>query len=359
MSVERSYTPRQEELSKKHLSFVFGNDSPQFQMRGGEPGPVGDVELSRQSATAVAELIRACDDERDLFGARLLHAARSVARILLVNASPKARDAFADFALGKTDVLIVRNLVTVPADLEPTPNDREPSIGARAFALANAGLGFVCGHLPIAVSSENQARFDRHVRPTSASMKAKSSVGAAELGPHTEHSYRNHGMDGLVSPQVDMLCLVGLRNDDAETTDFATLQEVIPLMSPASLPVLHEPIFGMDPPDSSEDRATTQSAPILYWRHRQLQCAYRSDKVRIPDRRDARRAIDDLNAAIAKARRSIVLAPGTAWIARNPRCLHWRGEVKNLSRWLVRSFGLSPMSAAVFPAPDRPELVQY
>ena len=73
----------------------------------------------------------------------------------------------------------------------------------------------------------------------------------------------------------------------------------------------------------------------------------------------ARRALQDLNSAIAKAARSVVLLPGTAWLARNPRCFHWRDNVRDNSRWLVRGFGLAPYSPAVFPDHDRPDLIQY
>jgi hypothetical protein len=335
------------------LASANDNTDPNTQRRH-----VRQIDLGSGSAQAISDLLRGYD-ERCLSGYRLIHGSRQVARLLFQNASQEARESFAEFAFGALDVLIVRDLVAISPNLEPTPNDREPSAQARILALSNAGLALACGQLPVAVSNENHGRYDRHVRPTTGLAHVKSSTGGAELGPLTEHSFRNHGNHGQVSPQLDSICLVGVRNDGAEPTGFAALGDVLPHIPAESIAALHQPVFGMDPPDSSEARGTVWNVPILYRRHGRVECAYRSDKVHAPDNIEGRRALQDLNSAIAKAARSVVLLPGTAWLARNPRCFHWRDNVRDNGRWLVRGFGLAPYSPAVFPDHDRPDLIQY
>ena len=325
----------------------------------GKGSAVIEIDLGSDSAEATSNLLDGYD-EADLSGPRLLHAARRVARVIYMTALPETRDALAHFANGQTDVVIVHNLFSVPTDLELTPNaGHQPSFHARVFALGNAGLGLAAGQLPVAVSNENLGQFDRHVRPVFGQIHLPSSTGAAELGPHTEHAFRNHGADGRFSPQVDSICLAGMRNDSDEPTGFAAFSEVMAHLRPPSIDCLASNIWGMDPPNSSEARDTVWGVPILYWRHGRIECAYRADKVHIPDSAGAYEAIHDLSSAISKASRSVVLRPGTAWLARNPRCLHWRDEVKNPTRWLLRTFGIAPCSAAVFVDPSRPELIQY
>jgi hypothetical protein len=352
---ESSHVPPSEDRTP----LPAANDNGSTPMPSDRNHAVVEVDLWPATTKTINDLLRGYL-EPDLSGASLFQAARQVARGIYMSAQPDTRDVLADFAHGKTDVLIVRNLFSVPTDLEPTPNCRQqPSTRSRIFALANAGLALAAGQLPISVSNENQGQFDRHVRPVLGQAHLPSSTGAAELGPHTEHSFRSHGANGLTSPQVDTLCLSGIRNEGAEPTGFAALSEVLPRLRPASIGILLEPVWGMDPPDSSEANGTIWGIPILYWRHGRVECAYRADKVHIPNRPGAHDAIQDLNLAISQASRAVVLSPGTAWLARNPRCFHWRDEVKNPTRWLVRTFGLAPHTAAIFGSADRPDLMQY
>jgi hypothetical protein len=344
--------------NRQRRSDFPANDNGAPPVVGGSSDTVREIDFGLDVAQAVAALVVKFTED-DLEGSRLLSATRQVARGIYLSASPENREVLAEYAHGQIDVLIARNLVSVPTDLEPTPNHGEPSGRARVYILSNAGFSHAAGQLPVAVTNENQARFDRHVRPVSGQTHLASSTGAAELGPHTEHSFRNHGENGRISPQVDSICLVGLRNESAEPTGYAPLGDVLKFLLPTSISILQAPIFGMEPPDSSEARNGVAYVPILYRRHGKLECAYRADKVRVPDRTDARNAIADLNAGIEKAGKSVLLLPGTAWLARNPRCFHWRDEVRDRSRWLIRSFGLAPYSPASFGDPTRPELMQY
>lgn len=319
---------------------------------------VAEIDLGPLSARVIADIIaRASID--DLSGPRLLCAAREISRALQMNAPGAARDAMQACAHGEIDVVIAKNLFAAPVNLEPTPNEGEPSPAARVYALANAGFTLACGQLPVSVSNENNGNYDRHVRVRTANMTEASSFGGGEIGAHTEHAFRYNGVHGRFSPQVDGICLIGLRNESAEPTGFAMLRDVLSRLAPSSIKILQLPIFGMAPPDSSEATQAALKMPILYLRHGELSCAYRADKVIIPNSAEAKAAIADLNAAITRVARSVTLLPGVAWFARNPRCLHWRDEIKNHSRWLVRGFGLAPETPAHFADPNRPELVQY
>jgi len=319
---------------------------------------IEEIEMGNGCTQAVTDLVSSFSAD-DLSGPRLLHAARVIARAIYRNASAKTRDTFGAFVRGDTDVLIVHDLFAVPNNLEPTPNDCSPSLQSRLFALGVAGLTFDCGHQPCAVSNENHGLYDRHVRSTAGKESEPSSAGGAEIGPHTEHSSRYHGDWGQFSPQIDTICLAGLRNIDNEPTGFAALEEVLRYLPEKSISALLRPDFAMAPPDSTDTARSASHMPILYRRNGLLESAYRADKVGVPPIPEARQAIDDLNSAIHSAARSVILRPGTACIARNPRCYHWRDKVKNPSRWLVRGFGIAPSTAAIFSNPDRPDLVHY
>jgi len=340
------------------ITNLQANDNAAFNSVAINCSAVAEIDLGPDTARVVSAMIASYSID-DLSGPRLLFAAREISRALQMNAPGAARDAMQACAHGELDVVIAKNLFAAPADLEPTPKEGEPSPAARVYALANAGLTVACGQLPVAVSNENNGVYDRHVRVRAANVAEASSFGGGEIGPHTEHAFRYDGAHGRFSPQVDGICLTGLRNDDAEATGFAVLRDVLSRLNPGSIKMLQLPIFGMVPPDSSEATEAAAKMSVLYWRHGELSCAYRADKIIVPDSADAKNAVADLNAAIARVARSVTLLPGVAWFARNPRCLHWRDEIKNHTRWLVRGFGLAPESPAVFADPHRPELIQY
>jgi len=238
------------------------------------------IELANFVARTVAQYT-----PRDLKGSRLLHAARHVEQAICIAASPENREVLVEFARGKIDVLVARNLVSIPGDLEPTPNRGEPSGRARVYILSNAGLSLAAGQLPAAVTNENKGRFDRHVRPLLWQMNVASSTGGGELGAHTEHSFRNHGDDGRVSPQVDSICLVGLRNESAEPTGFAALGDVLSYLASTSIAVLREPIFGMEPPDSSEGNNILDCVKYINAQRRRAPCERPSTAPRGPTAR--------------------------------------------------------------------------
>lgn len=358
MSLKCASTTSSNSTSVGGFNGVPGNDNYISSLPVDAETQVLEIEFGKDSSKNITEMLNQFD-ERHLSGVYHLHAVRQVARRIYQSSSPTTRDAFAKFAYRKTDVIVAKNLFAVPSDLEPTPNDRNPCTQSRLLALPPAALGLLCGTIPVAVTTENHGEIDRHVRATVAYSNTRSSAGGAEIGKHNEHSYRNHGDHGKLSPQVDTLSIAGLRNRGLEPTGYAVLFDVLSYIRPQSIAILEEPVFGMAPPDSSDATATNWNSPILYRRHGHLECAYREDKVHIPPRQDARQAIDDLNDSIMKAARTVILTPGTVWLARNPRCFHWRDTIRDRSRWLVRTFGLAPNSTAIFPDPNRPELIEY
>jgi hypothetical protein len=187
----------------------------------------------------------------------------------------------------------------------------------------------------------------------------KSSHGQAELGPHTEHASNGFSVRGASSPAVDAICLAGLRNPKAEPTGFALLEEVLAYVPRESHEILARPIFGIDPPDSTTRKDTVWGVPILQRRRGRYEVAYRDDKVRTAEDAKAQLAITHLRLGIEKASRSVLLTPGRAWLARNPRTFHWRDKVRSRDRWLIRIFGFSPTTPVILPDVHRPELVGY
>jgi hypothetical protein len=297
-------------------------------------------------------------DVADLSGPRLLHATREGAGIIESHADDHARDAMDDFATCRLDVVAVENLYEV-CNLEPTVNNCDPAPASRKYALVLGALGLRCGMLPSSVSTENKAVFDRHVVTKGGLESEKRSDGGAEIGPHSEHASNGHGHRGVASPAVDTLCLGGLRNPDAEPTGFALLEDALELVPRCRRDLLEQPIWGFDPPESSSRNGTMWGLPILMRRRGRFEIAYRDDKVHIPDVPGAQEAINSLRGAIRKTARSIVLSPGTAWLAFNPRTLHWRDPVRNRDRWLIRTFGYAASTAVVQADPAHPEIVEY
>lgn len=315
------------------------------------------IRFSHEAATAMTSWAQQ-HDVSDLAGAPLLRAARDGARLIEMHTSPEARAAMDEFACFETDVLIIENLFAV-RDLEPTINDRDPAPASRMYSLPLAAVSLRCGMLPAAVTNENNGVFDRHVVQKHGLKFEKRSDGGAELGPHTEHAFKGHGDCGRSSPAVDTLCLAGLRNPDAEPTGFALLDEVLPLIPRHSSEVLTRPIFGLGPPDSSTIKETIWERPILVRRRGRLEIAYRDDKLHIPILPEAHQAVAHLRFAIKQAGRSVALTPGVAWLANNARTLHWRDQVRNSDRWLVRTFGYAASTTVIVPDAARPELVEY
>lgn len=339
-----------------------GNDNqrPDESAAVAEPGSGARMRTVRFSNEAAERMTdwASSRDVSDLAGPRLFQTVREGARIIETIVDRDIRETLNDVAAFRLDALVVRNLYAV-RDLEPTVNDRDPSPASRKYAFITGALSMRCGSLPTAVTSENNAAFDRHVVRKDGLAGEKRSDGGGEIGPHSEHASKGHGDGGLTSPAVDTICLGGLRNPGAEPTGFALLADALPSIPKRYQEVLEMPIFGSDPPDSSSSRETVWNLPILTQRRGRLEIAYRDDKVQIPDRDDAREAVNSLRTAIRKAARSVVLSPGTAWLAFNPRTLHWRDPVRNKDRWLIRTFGFAASTAVIVPNPERPEIVEY
>jgi len=294
----------------------------------------------------------------ELAGHRLLHAAREGSALLETLAGPDEREAMDAFAALRVDVIIIENAFEV-RDLEATPNDREPAAASRIYALIMAAICMRCGMLPAAVTSENGGEFDRHVLTKDGLELQRRSDGGGEIGPHSEHGWKGHGNSGGTSPAVDSLCLSGLRNPDDEATGFALLEEVLEFIPYRFQEVLEQPIFGLDPPDTSADKDTAWGHSILAWRRGRLEIAFRDDKLRIPDVENARESVACLREAISRASRFVTLTPGTMWLAFNPRTLHWRDPIRNRQRWLLRTFGFAASTPVLLPDASRPELVEY
>jgi L-asparagine oxygenase len=163
-----------------------------------------------------------------------------------------------------------------------------------------------------------------------------STSSGVELAFHTETAFHPH------KPRY--LLLLCLRSDPAAQTTLCSVDDIAEQLSPETLAVLAEPRFrcGVDESFGHGTAWLTEPAPILTREVDGSATITFDGELTIGVDSRAERAIAEVNAAIERARTSVVLAAGDLLLVDNHRAVHGRSpftaRFDGTDRWLQRAF---------------------
>lgn len=281
---------------------------------------LGDADLSTQAAMTVVELI----------GCRLPQ--RLIAALVTFRCTGNARGA-----------LLVHN-VPVDEPLPPTPTDgyladwRAAGIATTAQLMIMSHLGDVIGY-----ADEKRGRVVQDVAPIAGAELQQENSGSAYLELHTENGFHPF--------KPDLLSLLCLRSDHERSgrTLTGSVHRVWPRLSTTALAVLRQPLFRIRFSSSFAQLGSTgYSEPVAVLSGPPDDPDLTADFHGMePITDEARRALDELEAALTPSLNSIVLGAGSMLVVDNWRAVHGRtgftARHDGTDRWLRRCFAVTDL----------------
>ena len=260
---------------------------------------------------------------------------------------PDLDDALRSFAEdpGAAGSLLIRNVPTgtIPttpaAPTVPTAKDLRSELALLAVARR---LGEPVGYEP-----EHGGSIVQNLVPTRADVGRQTSTSSGvDLAFHTETAFHPHGPRYLL-----LLCL---RGDPAAATTLASVHDLLPALEPQTVAALRRPLFRTAVDESFGGQPGVPVGaprPVLGGSAAQPWLCWDAE-LTSGETPEAKRALEDLTAAVAERQRSIVLTDGDLLVIDNTRCVHGRkpfdARFDGTDRWLQRSFvvaSLAPSAA--------------
>lgn len=206
-------------------------------------------------------------------------------------------------------------------------------------------LGEPVGYLP-----EHGGDIVQNIIPTASDASRQTSTSSkVQLAFHTETAFHPHKPRFLA-----LLCLKG--DPDAATT-LCSIDDVLPLLTPAARRLLSEPRFHTRADESfggGPGAAFGEPIAVLAGDPEHPVLTFDGELTSGIDD-DAHAALDELNSLIERHHTSVVLQAGDLLVVDNHRCVHGRSpfaaRFDGTDRWLQRSFVVADL------APSSPERV--
>lgn len=218
---------------------------------------------------------------------------------------------------------------TPPSPTSPTGKDLRSELSLLAVARM---LGEPIGYAP-----EHGGSIVQNLVPTPDAVGRQTSTSSGvDLAFHTETAFHPH------LPRY--LLLLCLRGDPAASTTLASVEDLLPGLSPEAVDALRRPIFRTAADESfggSPDAPVGPARPVLGGTDALPTLCWDEELTSSEDPAGAA-ALEQLAAAAATRHRSLVLEAGDLLVVDNRRCVHGRSPFQarfdGTDRWLQRTF---------------------
>ena len=218
---------------------------------------------------------------------------------------------------------------TPPSPTSPTGKDLRSELALLAVARK---LGEPIGYAP-----EHGGSIVQNLVPTPDAVGRQTSTSSGvDLAFHTETAFHPH------LPRY--LLLLCLRGDPAAATTLASVEDLLPALSPGAVDALRRPIFRTAADESfggSPDAPVGAARPVLGGTPARPTLCWDEELTSSEDPAGAD-ALAELAAAAATQHRSLVLEAGDLLVVDNRRCVHgrspFRARFDGTDRWLQRTF---------------------
>ncbi|HEV7423694.1 MAG TPA: hypothetical protein VGO21_00735, partial [Candidatus Paceibacterota bacterium] len=253
----------------------------------------------------------------------------------------------------KNGELVVLTITGLPRDpsLPPAPLDGGNPVGKETFVSEGLACAIAksLGYPSLILGEKNEALVHQ-ITPVAGEEESQSNAGLVDLRLHQDLA-PNPEMPSLSFDTFmpDWLILTGVQTGSGRTPTYVSaLDDALPQVSDETKQILQQEIFITAPPYSFGEVSDPNKLPkhsVLSFRDGHYESAFdTSSNVRPRDPNDSKaaQALIELNNALSKVKREVLIEPGTSVVFNNRRIVHGRGAVikeeadTGAKRWIQR-----------------------